>query len=87
MGINYLYLNNRRFMKTKFFTTLLLALLFSNAITASSFNQNDPEKDKVIIYVLQNILTRGHYVQKDMDDVFSEHVFHNSTYCHNLAIV
>ena len=38
-------------------------------------NNNDPEKDKVIIYVLQNILSRGHYVQKEIDDNFSEYVY------------
>lgn len=37
----------------------------------------DPEKDKVLVYVLKNILTRGHYVVKDMNDDFSELVFNN----------
>ena len=62
-------------MKTKILTLLLTVLLFNNTISATSFNDNDPEKDKVIIYVLKNILTRGHYVQKDMDDNFSEYVY------------
>ena len=35
----------------------------------------DPEKDKVLIYVLKNILTRGHFVVKDMNDDFSELVY------------
>ncbi len=62
-------------MKTKFFTSLIIILLFSSNANLFSRNDNDPEKDKVIIYVLQNILTRGHYVQKEMDDKFSEHVY------------
>ena len=67
-------------MKTKFkFTTFFMAisLLFNN------FNSNasekvidpDPEKDKILVFVLKNILTRGHFVVKDMNDDFSEHVF------------
>ena len=62
-------------MKTKILTLLLTVLLFNNNINATSFNDNDPEKDKIIIYVLKNILTRGHYVEKDMDDNFSEYVY------------
>ena len=53
----------------------ILALL----ITLSSFTTNpvksDPEKDKVLISVINYMLTNGHYVPKDMNDDFSEHVF------------
>lgn len=53
----------------------VLALL----ITLSSFTTNpvksDPEKDKVLISVINYMLTNGHYVPKDMNDDFSEHVF------------
>jgi len=64
-------------MKTKllipFFT---LFLLISNVTYASSSTyNNDPEKDKVIIYVLRNMLTRGHFVEKQLDDNFSKFVF------------
>jgi carboxyl-terminal processing protease len=31
----------------------------------------------VLIYVLKNILTRGHFVVKDMNDDFSEQVFNS----------
>ena len=48
-------------------------------ITLSSFTtnpvKNDPDKDKVLISVINYMLTNGHYVPKDMDDDFSEHVF------------
>jgi len=63
-------------MKTKFLTSFLIVLIFSSSASLFSKNNNDPEKDKVIIYVLKNILSRGHYVQKDMDDAFSEHVYY-----------
>ena len=56
---------------------LILALLVSS-LQASNFDfntNNDPEKDRVIIFVLKNILTRGHYVVKNMNDDFSEMVY------------
>lgn len=66
-------------MKTKFkISTLLLAfaLLFNTTTTnASTTIDPDPEKDRVLIFVLKNILTRGHYVVKDMNDDFSKSVF------------
>ena len=68
-------------MKTKFkFSTtfLAIALLINNlSINASVKTNVDPDKDKVLIYVLKNILTRGHFVVKDMNDDFSEHVFNS----------
>lgn len=69
-------------MKTKFkFNISFLAivlLLNSFSINASEINEiSDPEKDKVLIYVLKNILTRGHFVVKDMNDDFSELVFNS----------
>ncbi|PQB09002.1 tail-specific protease [Polaribacter filamentus] len=69
-------------MKTRFkFSTIFLAitlLINSFAINASqknSFLNSDPEKDKVLIYVLKNILTRGHFVAKELNDDFSEIVY------------
>lgn len=72
---------DNRFMKTKFkYGFALLAFIFllgSSAITANEISKNkaDPDKDKVLIFVLKNILSRGHYVVKDLNDDFSEHVF------------
>ena len=71
-------------MKTKFkFSTAFLAIvLLLNSFTIKG-NENDayitsdPEKDKVLIYVLKNILTRGHFVVKEMNDDFSEQVFNS----------
>jgi len=71
-------------MKTTFkFNTCFLAfflLISSFSINATEINtaeNNDPEKDKVLIYVLKNILTRGHFVVKDMNDDFSEIVYNS----------
>jgi carboxyl-terminal processing protease len=69
-------------MKTKFkiSTTLLAFLLLLNSFSANATEintTNDPEKDKVLVYVLKNILTRGHFVVKDMNDDFSEHVYNS----------
>ena len=69
-------------MKIKFkFSTVFLALaLLVNSFAATALDKSrnidpDPEKDKVLILVLKNILTRGHFVVKDMNDDFSEQVF------------
>ncbi|EAQ42307.1 carboxy terminal-processing peptidase [Polaribacter sp. MED152] len=69
-------------MKTNFkiSTTLLAFLLLINTFSTNSAEinaTNDPEKDKVLVYVLKNILTRGHFVVKEMNDDFSEHVYNS----------
>jgi len=66
-------------MKTKLFIPILtLLLLFSNVNFANNLtDNNDPEKDKVLISVLNYMLTRGHFVEKQLDDNFSEHVFNS----------
>ena len=69
-------------MMTKFkFTTIFIALAFlANSFTINATDKNtdpDPEKDKILVYVLKNILTRGHFVIKDMNDDFSEHVYNS----------
>ncbi|OAD45322.1 carboxy terminal-processing peptidase [Polaribacter atrinae] len=67
-------------MKTKYkITTFLLAiLLFATSLQTQAANtdtNSDPEKDKILVYILRNILTRSHFVVKDMNDDFSEYVF------------
>ena len=64
-------------MKTKFIITFLTVSLFTNSIFSTNNSVNDPEKDRVIIYVLKNILEKFHYVQKDLNDDFSEHVYNS----------
>ena len=71
-------MKDRRFMKTKLLIAFLSVwLTFSGVSLANSFkiNPSDPEKDKVLISVLNYMLTRGHYVQKDLNDDFSASVF------------
>lgn len=43
--------------------------------TAFAETNLDPERDKILIYVLRTILTQSHFVEKDINDVFSEYVF------------
>ena len=65
-------------MKTKFKLSIpfLAILLLANTFTTNASEKStDPEKDKILIYVLKNILSRGHFVVKDINDDFSEHVF------------
>ena len=69
-------------MKIKFkfsIAFLILVLLVNSFVFAASDKikniDPDPEKDKVLILVLKNILTRGHFVVKNMNDDFSEQVF------------
>jgi len=62
-------------MKTKFIIPFLAFLLIGTSIHANT--EKDPEKDKVIVYVLKNMLTRFHFVEKDLNDDFSELVFKN----------
>lgn len=63
-------------MKLKLIIPILTFFLISSSIQAAGVpTKKDPEKDQLILYVLKNILTRGHYVQKDLNDTFSEHVY------------
>jgi carboxyl-terminal processing protease len=67
-------------IKFKFSTALLAFALLVNSFVANASDKNtlpDPEKDKVLILVLKNILTRGHFVVKEMNDEFSEQVFNS----------
>lgn len=71
-------MKERRFMKTKLLIPMVsICLIFSSVSFANSFKSlpSDPEKDKVLISVLNYMLTRGHYVQKDLNDDFSASVF------------
>lgn len=52
---------------------LALFLLLSSFTTKA--NDIDPEKDKVLISVINYMLTNGHYLPKDLNDDFSEQVY------------
>lgn len=63
-------------MKKRFIIPFLVIIaLFSNTIYSNITSEKDPEKDKVILYGLKNILSRYHYVKKELNDDFSEHVY------------
>ena len=64
----------------KFILSILTIFFFTNsfhAVASQPENNSDPEKDKVLLYVLKNILTRGHFVEKDLNDDFSEIVYNS----------
>ena len=54
---------------------IALSLSFTAIHANKNIKNTDPEKDKILVYVLKNILTRGHFVVKDMNDDFSEQVY------------
>ena len=56
-------------------TFIALSLLVTSIHAHDALRKTDPEKDKILVYVLKNILTRGHFVVKDMNDDFSEQVY------------
>jgi carboxyl-terminal processing protease len=67
-------------MKTKFklIITSIAIVFISNSLPINALEKNhepDPEKDKVLVYVLKNILTRGHFVVKEINDDFSKLVY------------
>ena len=67
-------------MKTKLLISFLSLFLLVSSISFANPTDNknpDPEKDKVLISVLNYMLTRGHYVQKELNDEFSEMIFNN----------
>ena len=67
-------------MKTILLISFLSLFLLVSSISFANPTDNknpDPEKDKVLISVLNYMLTRGHYVQKELNDEFSEMVFNN----------
>ena len=67
-------------MKTKLLISFLSLFLLVSSISFANPTDNknpDPEKDKVLISVLNYMLTRGHYVEKELNDEFSEIVFNN----------
>ncbi|WP_435415467.1 carboxy terminal-processing peptidase [Polaribacter aestuariivivens] len=66
--------------KKKISISILAFLMLLSSVSfqaKSELDIKDPNKDKILVYVLKNILTRGHFVVKDMNDNFSEQVFKN----------
>ena len=46
-------------------------------IGSSSVEEENPDKDKLLIEVISYVMRRGHFNPKDIDNTFSEHVFDN----------
>jgi len=65
-------------MKTSFKTHLFCSFfLLSSVSFQAQKTSTDTEKDKVLISVLNYMLTQGHFVQKTINDDFSALVFHS----------
>lgn len=53
----------------------LLSVALLSFIPFNGKNQGDPEKDKMLLELLQFVIERGHYQPKEMDDEFSKGVY------------
>ncbi len=62
-------------MKMKLVISILVLLLFNGSIGVAQSQNKKEEEDKLIIYILNAVLTRSHYVEKDLNDDFSEYVY------------
>ncbi len=63
------------FMKRNYKIILSLLLVVSILVGFQLKNDNDPEKDRILIGLLRYVLTNGHYEPSDINDAFSEEVF------------
>ena len=59
---------------SKFIIPFVALFILLSSFTTNTI-KNDPEKDKVLISVINYMLTNGHYLPKTMDDDFSEQVY------------
>lgn len=65
------------FMK-RYYKILITLLLVVSVLVGFQFkNNNDPEKDRVLIGLLRYVLTNGHYQPQNIDDKFSIQVFNS----------
>ncbi len=62
-------------MKKNFIVLLLAVFVAAASCSFTTKEFNDPDKDKLLIDLITYVLQKGHYDSKEMDDVFSEHVF------------
>ncbi|MBS3993373.1 MAG: carboxy terminal-processing peptidase [Bacteroidetes bacterium] len=62
-------------MKRNYKIILSLLLVVSILVGFQLKNNNDPEKDRILIGLLRYVLTNGHYEPSDINDAFSEEVF------------
>lgn len=66
-------------MKRSFKIIVSLLLVVSFLVSFQLKNNNDPEKDKILIGLLRYILTNGHYQPQEINDAFSIQVFNKFT--------
>jgi carboxyl-terminal processing protease len=76
--LNYFTMNQLLlFMKKNYKIILLVGLLSLSFVAFRAFEkeENDPEKDKILLELLTYVLERGHYSPKQIDDAYSEKVY------------
>lgn len=76
--LNYYTMNQLLlFMKKNYKIILLVGLLSLSFVAFRAFEkeENDPEKDKILLELLTYVLERGHYSPKQIDDAYSEKVY------------
>ncbi|KAA1247416.1 carboxy terminal-processing peptidase [Aquimarina sp. RZ0] len=61
----------------KSFLVLMLTVIVSAASCSftTKVDEDDPDKDRILIDLISYVLSKGHYDAKDMDDDFSKEVF------------
>lgn len=73
--MNTLFLFMKRNYKILLAVVALSAVLWSFASFDQKSNQNDPEKDKLLLQLLTFVIERGHYDPVAIDDTFSKGVY------------
>ncbi|MDP2089131.1 MAG: carboxy terminal-processing peptidase [Flavobacteriaceae bacterium] len=66
-------------MKRYYKILITLFLAVSVLVGFQLKNNNDPEKDRILIGLLRYVLTNGHYQPQDINDAFSIQVFNSFT--------
>ena len=62
----------------RYYKILISLLLVVSILVGFQFkNNNDPEKDRILIGLLRYILTNGHFQPQNIDDTFSVQVFNS----------
>ncbi len=64
-------------MKRNYKIILPIILLAGILVSFNFRNQSDPEKDRELLQVLRHILTQAHYQPVEINDSFSEAVYHD----------
>lgn len=63
-------------MKKSFFVVMLAVIVSAASCSfTTKIDEDDPDKDRILIDLISYVLSKGHYDAKDIDDDFSKEVF------------